>query len=204
MCVFVCKCQITSAGTNASLQSDVRLVHNATSLLSVSLSSPFNLLSSFSPSNDLSMTPTCPYIPRPGDHWGQPDQGPWHGEGATHMRTRQWKKTARSSPLDVYSDIIQHIATRDPENMSYVIPFVVYLTLLETHRQTQISTDSHTPSLLHCIMSSVFLWPLCPSPERMVGALCLNPLFGPSGERDTILLASWLHQPPVWTPFKHT
>lgn len=123
--------------------------------------------------------------------------GPLTWLGATHMRTRQWKKTARSSPLDVYSDIIQHIATRDPENMSHVIPVVVYLTLLETHRQTQISTDSHTPSLLHCVMSSVFLWPLCPSPERMVGALCLNPLFGPSGERDTILLASWLHQAPV-------
>lgn len=123
--------------------------------------------------------------------------GPLTWLGATHMRARQWKKTARSSPLDVYSDIIQHIATRDPENMSHVIQVVVYLTLLETHRQTQISTDSHTPSLLHCVMSSVFLWPLCPSPERMVGALCLNPLFGPSGERDTILLASWLHQAPV-------
>lgn len=137
--------------------------------------------------------PLGPAWPGPLTWWG----------GHTHEDTSV-EETARSSPLDVYSDIIQHIATRDPENMSYVIPFVVYLTLLETHRQTQISTDSHTPSLLHCIMSSVFLWPLCPSPERMVGALCLNPLFGPSGERDTILLASWLHQPPVWTPFKHT
>lgn len=47
-------------------------------------------------------------------------------------------------------------------------------------------TDRHrrpctlTPAV--CVISSVFLCPLCPCPERLVGALCLNPLFGPPGE----------------------
>lgn len=161
------------------------------------LSSPFNLLSSPSPTSDLSLTPPCPHIPRPGGHWGQPDQGPWHGE-RPHMGTHHRKKTARLSSLDVYPHWNQQIATRGPENMSDVIPEAVYLTLVET--QTAIPPLSCTV----CVSGSVFLCPLCPCPERLVGALCLNPLFGPWGERDTILLASWLHQAPVWTPFIHT
>lgn len=74
----------------------------------------------------------------------------------------------------------QHIATRDPETMSHVIPVVVHLTLLETQTDTD-KSSSHAPSVLLCVISSVFLWPLCPSLERLVGAPCLNPLFGPSG-----------------------
>ncbi|KAK5604804.1 hypothetical protein CRENBAI_009679 [Crenichthys baileyi] len=38
-----------------------------------------------------------------------------------------------------------------------------------------------------------------PPDIRLVGALCLNPLFGPPGGRDTILLASWVLPGPVAT-----
>lgn len=87
-------------------------------------------------------------------------------------------KRLRGSPLlDVYSDRIQHTATRDPENMSHTIPEGLYLTLIETRRPTQ--TAIH-PAV--CVMGSVFLCPLCPCPERLVDALCLNPLFGPPGK----------------------
>lgn len=95
------------------------------------------------------------------------------------MRTHQWKKTKISS-LDVYSDTIQNIMTRHPENMSNVIPEGVYMTLVGTHRQsvTQAAIHPHP-----CRVCDVFLCPLCPSRERLVVALCLNPLFGPSGTR---------------------
>ncbi len=169
------------------------------SLLFVSLSSPFNLLSSFSPSSDLSLTPPCSYIPRPGGATGtRLTGGPWHGE-RPHIRTHQWeKKTARISPLDVYSDRIQHIATRDPENMSHAIPEGVYLTLLET----QTDTDSHTPCSV-CDGQCVFM-PFVSPPRALGGCPVSEPLVWPPRVRDTILLASWLHQAPVWTPFKHT
>lgn len=66
--------------------------------------------------------------------------------------------------------------TRDPENMSNVIPEGVYLTLVETHRHRQ--AYNLTPA--EYVMCFCAL--LCPCRERLVGALCLNPLFSPSGE----------------------
>lgn len=62
--------------------------------------------------------------------------------------------------------------------MSDVVPGGVCMTLVETHRQTQAAIHPYP-----CRVCDVFLCPLCPRRERLVGALCLNPLFGPRGTR---------------------
>lgn len=86
MFVFECNCQITSVCTNISLmsQSDVCLLHNATSLLFSFLSTfqpPFILSPLQWPVYDTTMF-IYPQARRPLGpvlDWGQ--EGPWHGEG---------------------------------------------------------------------------------------------------------------------------
>lgn len=89
------------------------------------------------------------------------------------MRTRQWQKTARISPLDVYTDIDQHIATRDPKNMSHAIPVMAYLTLLETHRQAQTAIPPHSCTV--CYDQCVFV-PFVSQPEALGGCPVSEPL----------------------------
>lgn len=120
-CVFVCECVCIC-------QSDCISVHKPPvwclfpsqchiSSLCFSAFFSLHLSTSFHPcppplSSDLSLTPSCTYIPRPwgGGHRGQPDQDPWHGE-RPHMRTHQWESTVRSSPSDVYSGRIERMMT---------------------------------------------------------------------------------------------
>lgn len=103
------------------------------------------------------------------------------------MRTHKGNKTARISPLDVYSDRIRHITTRKPENM---IPEGVYLSLLET----QSAIHPHSCSV--CDGQCVFV-PFVSPPRALGGCPVSEPLVWPPRGRDTILLASWLHQAPV-------
>lgn len=116
------------------------------------------------PSSDLSLTPPSPYIPRP-----RGTQGPaW--PACLDLCFRD------ASSLEQTSDRFQNSVSKGPENMSNMIPQGVYMTLLRTHRKP----CSLNPRV--CVMGRVFLCPLCPCPERLVGALCLNLLFVPPGE----------------------